>query len=105
MKWLMIVAAGISFLSTPTLSVAGDVPPDTKCPPVDQMRFWLPDDMDFAMSDFLAKATTINNSGTCVIDGWFGRNENKFYMTVVPPGYSKIGKVKSFTLGELRKDK
>ena len=78
------------------------VPGTSKCPPLDPHRFWLPDDRSHAMEIFLEKARRINDSGTCVVDGWYGKNEHKYYMTVIPPGYNRIGKVVSFSFEELR---
>lgn len=103
---LSILRCSVLFASlaafSPSESGAADPPASSRCDPLDLTRFWVPDDMEFAMPDFIDKARKINDSGTCVVDGWFGRNENKFYMTVVPPGYHRIGKVRSFTLKELR---
>lgn len=101
MRMLLLLLL-VGFQALPCMAAEGNsVAGPSKCSPIEEERFWLPDDQASAMPLFLDKARRINDTGTCVVDGWFGKNAHKFYMTIVPPGSSRIGRVVSFTHEEL----
>jgi hypothetical protein len=96
----VMIASAIGMVATIVTAAAGEY---AQCPPLDISRFWIPPDVEYAEEEFLAKAKRMNDAGTCVIDGWFGRNYGRFYYTVIPPGGDNLGKVISFSFEQLKK--
>lgn len=73
------------------------------CPPLDPSTLWLPKDKEFAKAEFQAKAKKLNDSGNCVVEGGFGRNYKKFYITVTETGALRDAKILRFSFAELKK--
>lgn len=75
-----------------------------ECPPLDTSVLWLPKDKEAAKVLFYKKAKKLNDSGKCVVEGGYGRNTNKFYITVSPTGKpSKYSKILRYSYDELKK--
>lgn len=72
------------------------------CPPVDADAFWLPKDKAKHMGKLLAKAKKLNSSGQCALEGSFGKDTGKFYITVSATGrVDTSARILRFTLDEL----
>lgn len=72
-----------------------------KCPNFEEHLLWVPKDKIEAKPDLLKKAKSLNNSGQCVVEGGFGRQAGKFYITVSPTGEVEGAKILKFTREEL----
>lgn len=65
-----------------------DITPPTKatCPPTDPALMRLPADHQRVADAFKAKAQRLNASGTCVIEGSWGANYQRYYYAVFDAG-------------------
>jgi hypothetical protein len=95
MAGLLALAAGIA---------AWDYEPERappQCPPIGPGALWLPSSHSEAMPDLRAFAERLNAAGDCVIEGAFGTEHGRFYLTVKRPG-APAPVIQRYTRADLR---
>jgi hypothetical protein len=74
------------------------------CPPIDKGAFWLPKDKVQHLDKLISKAKRLNKAGQCALEGSFGKDTGKYYITVSDTGeVDASARILRFTLEELTK--
>ncbi len=73
----------------------------SKCPDFEEHLIWVPKDKIEAKEDLMKKAKSLNDSGQCIVEGGFGRQSGKFYITVSSTGKPAGAKILKFSRKEL----
>ncbi len=76
-----------------------------RCKPIDRKSLvrWRGDEWREAEADFIGKAERLNASGLCVIEGGYGKADQKFHFTIDRDGKPRNYYHLRFTRDELRR--
>jgi hypothetical protein len=99
--WLM--AAFLAFAFILGINASGSRPAKAACPATDPLLIQLRGEHVEAQADFTAKAQRLNASGTCVLEGDYGKAHQKFYFAVYTDGNKNNAHFIRLTRQELTK--
>jgi hypothetical protein len=98
--WFM---AGLGVLAIVIGMGAAEKTANATCPPIDPILIKLRGEHVEAQADFTAKAQRLNASGTCVLEGDYGKAHQKFYFAVYTDGNKNNAHFIRLTRQELTK--
>lgn len=87
MKIATVVISGLCVLLLASVLTRGNVTTERAglsglCPQMQQQAVTLPEDKALYLAGLLNEADRLNNSGTCVIEGGYGKDSGRFYLAV-----------------------